>query len=83
MGRRSPDVRLQIRALGGRHGCSIPKGFEPLAGGKRSATTGLRVHSLAPRPPKRDVMAKWTSRSERYRWWRCAYHRLMAGTPSG
>jgi hypothetical protein len=66
----------------------IPKGFQTVAGGKRSATTGSLVPIDVSRRDYRNRSCLHPSgmpgrRTPVFRWWRCAYHRLLSEIPPG
>jgi hypothetical protein len=66
-----------------RLGLFMPKAFKLLAGGKRSATTGNCVRCQHPGGITAGIPPGCNIRLARFRWWRFAYHRLIAAIPSG
>jgi hypothetical protein len=64
-------------------GMFMPKAFKLLAGGKRSATTGKYALSQYPGGMTAGIPPGCNVRHKQFRWWRFAYHRLIAAIPPG
>jgi hypothetical protein len=62
----------------------MPEAFKLLAGGKRGATTGKSPSGcLYPGGMTAGIPPGYTVCLEQIRWWRFAYHRLIAAIPPG